>query len=108
MAPACQVWKLLFFFFSFSFPPCFEHSERFAVTRLSTSLKREKVVMLQIMPSARVLGLMKLLMRNAICLRLLSPPPIACAPLPLLLLLLYGFFSTGFSDWWKRKGGGHV
>lgn len=33
--------------------------------------------MLQIMPSTRVLGLMKLLMRNAICLRLLSPLPIA-------------------------------
>lgn len=58
----------------------------------------------------RVLGLMKLLMRNAICLRLLSPLPIACAPLPRLLLC--GFFhrvqrlvemerrETRWKRWW--------
>lgn len=87
----------------FSFLPYFECSERCAVTRLSASEKRAEVVMLQIMPSTRVPGLMKLLMRNAICLRLLSPLPIACAPMP--FLLLYGFFHR---VWWlvekERRG----
>lgn len=59
--------------------------------------------MLQIMPSTRVLGLMKLLMRNAICLRLLSPLPIARAPPP--LRLLYGFFPQGLVIGGKGKEG---
>lgn len=58
--------------------------------------------MLQIMPSTWVPGLMKLVMRNAICLRLLSPLPIACAPPPLWV------FSTGSSVWWIGKAGGWV
>lgn len=77
------------------------------VTRLSASKKRDEVVMLQIMPSTWVPGLMKLLMRNAICLRLLSPPPIARVPPPRLPFFFLGF-STGSSVWrkWSGEGGG--
>lgn len=45
------------------------------MTRQRAGEDREEVVMLQIKTSTWVPRLMKLLTRNAICLRLLSPPP---------------------------------
>lgn len=90
-------WRFLFSFFSYL------NIVKGAVTRLSASWKREEVVMLQIMPSTRVLGLMKLLMRNAICLRLLSPLPIACAPPPLFLLFEF-FYRVQWLVEMERRG----
>lgn len=62
------------------------------MTRQRDGEEREEVVMLQIKTSTWVPGLMKLLTRNAICLRLLSPrppPQIALLPPPPLLSGLY-------------------
>lgn len=79
------------------------------MTRQRAGEEREEVVMLQIKTSTWVPGLMKLLTRNAICLRLLSPPPQIArpSPPPLLSGLYHGGLAFGengvVGGRWRRR-----